>query len=278
MVGYKAVFSIGSEEKEVSKRIPPGKEVTFSFRWKVDEGGEYPVRVLFVHPSGKGIVKPYRGTLTVLSSEPIDELEKETLKLLEKGGKKKASVYKALGKNMEEFLHPPRSQFEKLAKKTSKIAFATLKSIFEERQTLPFPDKSLSISREGEKMESAYGNLRDYLTRSIFSEGGIVPLLGKEAASYRQMEANNLAVRQGRVRPYPDAKNELLKVLKAEEKLGMGIYQDFQKEKSVFTFLEREVEREKGARIQLGLLKSIIGILRNEALRAGNLRKEFYAR
>ncbi|MDH5175025.1 MAG: hypothetical protein OEW43_07210, partial [Elusimicrobiota bacterium] len=73
-------------------------------------------------------------------------------------------------------------------------------------------------------------------------------------------------------------KNELLKVLKAEEKLGMGIYQDFQKEKSVFTFLKREAEREKGVRIQLALLKSIIGILRNEALRAGNLQKEFYAR
>ncbi|MBA7523615.1 hypothetical protein ES705_15742 [subsurface metagenome] len=303
MVGYKAVFSIGSEEKEVSKRIPPGKEVTFSFRWKMDEGGEYPVRVLFVHPSGKGIVKPYRGTLTVLSSEPIDELEKETLKLLEKGGKKKASVYKALGKSLEELLHPPRSQFEKLAKKTSKIAFATLKSIFEERQTLPFSDKSLqdkdlaemsknlkevmedidrtdwkSVSQRGEKLEYEYGNLRNYLARSFFFEGGIVPLLGKETASYRQMGANNLAIEGGRIRPYPDAKNELLKVLKAEEKLGMGIYQDFQKEESVFTFLRREAEREKGARIQLGLLKSIISMLRNEALRARNLQKEFYAR
>jgi len=302
-VGYKAVFSIGSEEREVSKRIAPGKEVTFSFRWKMDEGGEYPVRVLFVHPSGKGIVKPYKGTLTVLSSEPIDELEKETLKLLEKVGKKKASLYKSLGKGLEEFIHPPRSQFGKLAKKTSKIALATLKSIFEERQTLSFSDKSLedkdlakvsknlkevmenidktdwkSISREGEKLEYEYSNLRDYLARSIFSEGGIVPLLGKEAASYRQMGANNLAVEEGRVRPYPDAKNELLKVLKAEEKLGMDIYQDFQKEESVFTFLKREAEREKGIRIQLGLLKSIISILRNEALRAGNLQKEFYAR
>ena len=303
MVGYKAVFSIGSEEREVSKRIPPGKEVTFSFRWKVDEGGEYPVRVLFVHPSGKGIVKPYRGTLTVLSPEPIDELEKETLKLLEKGGKKKASIYKSLGKSLEELLHPPHSQFEKLVKKTSKIALATLKSIFEQRQTLPFPDKSLqdkdlaevsknlkeimedidridwkSISREGEKLEYEYGNLRNYLARSIFSEGGIVPLLGKEAASYRQMGANNLAVEGGRVRPYPDAKNELLKVLKAKEKLGMGIYQDFQKKESVFTFLKREAKREKGIRIQLGLLKSIISMLSSEALRAGNLQKEFYAR
>jgi len=303
MVGYKAVFSIGSEEKEVSKRIPPGKEVTFSFRWKVDEGGEYPVRVLFVHPSGKGIVKPYRGTLTVLSPEPIDELEKETLKLLEKGGKKKAAVYKSLGKSLEEFLHPPHSQFEKLAKKTSKIARATLKSIFEERQTLPFSDKSLedkdlaevsknlkevmedidkmdweSVSREGEKLEGEYGNLRDYLARSIFSEGGIVPLLGKEAASYRQMEANNLAIEGGRVRPYPDAKNELLKVLRAEEKLGIDIYQDFQKKESVFTFLKRGAEAKKGIRIQLELLKSIISILRNEEERAGNLQKEFYAR
>ncbi|HUW23990.1 MAG TPA: CARDB domain-containing protein, partial [bacterium] len=303
MVGYKAVFSIGSEEKEVSKRIPPGKEVTFSFRWKVDEGGEYPVRVLFVHPSGKGIVKPYRGTLTVLSSEPIDELEKETLKLLEKGGKKKAAVYKSLGKSLEEFLHPPHSQFEKLAKKTSKTAFATLKSIFEQRQTLPFSDKSLqdkdlaemsknlkevmedidktdwkSVPQGWEKLEYEYGNLRNYLARSLFFEGGIVPLLGKETASYRQMGANNLAIEGGRIRPYPDAKNELLKVLKAEEKLGMGIYQDFQKEESVFTFLRREAEREKGARIQLGLLKSIISMLRNEALRARNLQKEFYDR
>ncbi len=303
MVGYKAVFSIGSEEKEVSKRIPPGKEVTFSFRWKVDEGGEYPVRVLFVHPSGKGIVKPYKGTLTVLSPEPIDELEKETLKLLEKGGKKKASVYKSLGKSLEELLHPPHSQFEKLAKKTSKIAFATLKSIFDERQTLPFSDRSLqeknlaevsknlkevmedinrtdwkSVSRGGEKLEYEYGNLRNYLARSIFFEGGIVSLLGKEAASYRQMRANNLAVGDGRIRPYPDAKNELLKVLKAEEKLGIDIYQDFQKEESVFTFLKREAEQGKGATVQLGLLKSIISMLRNEALRAGNLQKEFYNR
>lgn len=303
MVGYKAVFSIGSEEKEVSKRIPPGKEVTFSFRWKVDEGGEYPVRVLFVHPSGKGIVKPYKGTLTVLSSEPIDELEKETLKLLEKGGKKKASVYKSLGKSLEELLHPPHSQFEKLAKKTSKIAFATLKSIFGERQTLPFSDRSLqeknlaevsknlkevmedinrtdwkSVSQRGEKLEYEYGNLRNYLARSIFFEGGIVSLLGKEAASYRQMGANNLAVGEGRIRPYPDAKNELLKVLKAEEKLGIDIYQDFQKEESVFTFLKREAEQGKGATVQLGLLKSIISMLRNEALRAGNLQKEFYNR
>jgi len=303
MVGYKAVFSIGSEEKEVSKRIPPGKEVTFSFRWKVDEGGEYPVRVLFVHPSGKGIVKPYKGALTVLSPEPIDELEKETLKLLEKGGKKKASVYKSLGKSLEELLHPPHSQFEKLAKKTSKIAFATLKSIFEERQTLPFSDRSLqeknlaevsknlkevmedinrtdwkSVSQRGEKLEYEYGNLRNYLARSIFFEGGIVSLLGKEAASYRQMRANNLAVGEGRIRPYPDAKNELLKVLKAEEKLGIDIYQDFQKEESVFTFLKREAEQGKGATVQLGLLKSIISMLRNEALRAGNLQKEFYNR
>ncbi len=303
MKGYKAVFSIGSEEKEVSKRIPPGKEVTFSFRWKMDEAGEYPVRVLFVHPSGKGIVKPYRGTLTVLSPEPIDELEKETLKLLEKGKKKKASVYNSLGKNLEEFLHPPRSQFGKLAKKTSKATLATLKSIFEEKRTLPFSDKSVedkdlaevsknlkevmedidrtdwkSISREGEKLEYEYNNLRKYLARSIFSEGGVVPLMEKEAVSYRQMVANNSAVEEGRVRPYPDAKNELMKVLKAEEKLGTDIYQDFQKEESVFIFLKSETEREKGIRIQLGLLKSIISILRNEALRAGNLQKEFYAR
>ncbi|MDH5662620.1 MAG: hypothetical protein OEY92_06445, partial [Elusimicrobiota bacterium] len=265
--------------------------------------GEYPVRVLFVHPSGKGIVKPYRGTLTVLSSEPIDELDKEILRLLEKEEKKKASIYKTLGKSLEEFFRPPPSQFGKLAKKTSKTTLAILKSILQERQNLSFSDKSpedkdlleinkdlkeimenidkideKSVPQEGEKLEGAYGDLRDYLTRYLSSEGGIVPLLGKEAASYRQIEANNLAVREGRVRPYPDAKNELLKVLKAEEKLGMGIYQDFQKEKSVFTFLKREAEREKGARIQLGLLKSIIGILRNEALRAGNLQKEFYAR
>jgi len=130
-------------EKEVSKRIPPGKEVTFSFHWKVDEGGEYPVRVLFIHPSGKGIVKPYRGTLTVLSSEPIDELDKETLNLLEKKGKKKASVYKSLGKSLEEFFYPPPAQFGKLAKKTSKTILATLKSILEKRQNLSFSDKSL---------------------------------------------------------------------------------------------------------------------------------------
>lgn len=303
MLGYKAVFSIGSEEKEVSKRIPPGKEVTFSFRWKMEEAGEYPVRVLFVHPSGKGIVKPYRGTLTVLSPEPIDELEKETLKLLEKEKKKKASVYKSLGKNLEEFLHPPGSQFEKLAKKTSKTTLATLKSIFEERRTLSFSDKSVedkdlaevsknlkevmedidrtdwkSISRKGEKLEYEYANLRGYLARSIFSEGGIVPLLEKEVVSYRQMGTNNSAVEEERVRPYPDAKNELMKVLKAEEKLGTDIYQDFQKEESVFTFLKREAGREKGIRIQLGLLKFIISILRNEALRAGDLQKEFYDR
>ena len=303
MVGYKVVFSVGSEEKEVSKRIPPGKEVTFSFHWKVDEGGEYPVRVLFIHPSGKGIVKPYRGTLTVLSSEPIDELDKETLNLLEKKGKKKASVYKSLGKSLEEFFYPPSAQFGKLAKKTSKTILATLKSILEERQNLSFSDKSLedrdllevgknlkdvmenidkmdweSVSREGEKMEGEYGNLRDYLGRSIFSEGGIVTLVGKETAGYRQMEANNLAVEEGRVRPYPDAKNELLKVLEAEEKLGSDIYQDFQKEESVFTFLKREAQRKKGIRIQLELLKSIISILRNEAERAGNLQKEFYHR
>jgi len=135
-----------------------------------------------------------------------------------------------------------------------------------------------SVSREGEKMEGEYGNLRDYLGRSIFSEGGIVTLVGKETAGYRQMEANNLAVEEGRVRPYPDAKNELLKVLEAEEKLGIDIYQDFQKEESVFTFLKREAQRKKGIRIQLELLKSIISILRNEAERAGNLQKEFYHR
>ncbi|MFB0526001.1 MAG: CARDB domain-containing protein [bacterium] len=303
MVGYKVVFSIGSEEREVSKRIPPGKEVTLSFRWKVDEGGEYPVRVLFIHPSGKGIVKPYKGTLTVLSSEPIDELEKETLKLLEKVARKKASLYRSLGKSLEELLRSPSSQFGKVAKKTSKIALDTLKSIFEERQTLPFSDKSLedkdllqvsknlkeimedidrtdwkSIPLRGEKLEYEYGNLRNYLARSILSEGGAVPLLEKEAASYRQMEANNSAVEEGRVRPYPDAKNELLKVLKAEEKLGIDIYQDFQKEKSVFTFVKREAERDKGVRIRLGILKSMISMLRNEGLRAGNLQREFYAR
>ncbi len=303
MVGYKVVFSIGSEEKEVSKRIPPGKEVTFSFRWKADQGGEYPVRVLFVHPSGRGIVKPYRGILTVLSSEPIDELDKEILRLMEKEEKKRAAIYKSLGKSLEEFFRPPRSQLEKLAKKTGKTTLAILKSILQERQGLSFSDKSpgdrdlleisenlkeimedinridwKSVPQAGEKLEGSYGNLRNYLTRSLFSEEGIVPLLGKEAASYRQMEANNLAVKEGKVRPYPDAKNELLKVLKAEEKLGSGIYQDFQKEKSVFTFLKREAEREKGAGIQLGLLKSVIGILRNEGLRAGNLQKEFYDR
>jgi len=194
MVGYKVVFSVGSEEKEVSKRIPPGKEVTFSFHWRVAEGGEYPVRVLFVNPGGKEIVNPYRGTLTVLSSEPIDELDKERLNLLEKESSKKASVYKALGKSLEEFFYPPPQQFGKLAKKTSKTILATLKSILEERQNLSFSDKSLedrdllevgknlkevmenidkmdaeSVSREGEKMEGEYGYLRDYLGRSILS-------------------------------------------------------------------------------------------------------------
>jgi len=303
MVGYRIVFSIGSEEKEVSKVIPPGKEVTFSFRWKVDKGGEYPVKVLFVHPSGKEIVKPYRGTLTVLSSEPIDELGRETLKLVEKMGNKKASLYKSLGKDLEELLHPSRSQFKKLAKKSSKIALETLNSIFEERQNPPFSDESVedkdlaevsknlkeivedidrmdwkSISQGEGKLDSEYANLRKYIFRSFFSEGGVVFLLEKEASSYRQMAANNLAVREGRIRLYPDAKNELLKVLKAEEKLGIDIYQDFQKEKSQFAFLKREAEREKMARIQLGFLKSIITMLRSEGVRVRKLEKEFYNR
>jgi len=303
MVGYRIVFSIGSEEKEVSKVIPPGKEVTFSFRWKVDKGGEYPVKVLFVHPSGKEIVKPYRGTLTVLSSEPIDELGRETLKLVEKMGNKKASLYKLLGKDLEELLHPSRSQFKKLAKKSSKIALETLNSIFEERQNPPFSDESVedkdlaevsknlkeivedidrmdwkSISQGEGKLDSEYANLRKYIFRSFFSEGGVVFLLEKEASSYRQMAANNLAVREGRIRLYPDAKNELLKVLKAEEKLGIDIYQDFQKEKSQFAFLKREAEREKMARIQLGFLKSIITMLRSEGVRVRKLEKEFYNR
>ncbi|MFQ5867452.1 MAG: hypothetical protein ACE5IT_05595 [bacterium] len=303
MVGYKIAFSIGSEEKEDSKPIPPGKEVTFSFRWKVDEGGEYPVKLLFVHPSGKEIVKPYRGTLSVLSSEPIDELGRGTLKFLEKKGKKKASLYKSLGKSLEELLHPPDSRFEKLAKKTSKIASGTLKSIFEERQRLPFSDESLnekylaevsknleeivedidridwkSVSPGGEKLDYEYDNLRDYIARCLFSEGGMVSLLGQEVASYRQMRANNLAVGEGGIRPYPNAKNELLKVLKAEEKLGMDIYEDFQKEESLFASLRGEAEREKTARIQLGLLKSIISMLRIEGVRTRNLQKEFYDR
>jgi len=303
MVGYRIVFSIGSEEKEVSRVIPPGKEVTFSFRWKTDKGGEYPVKLLFVHPSGKEIVKPYRGTLTVLSSEPIDELGKETLKLLEKMGKKKASLYKLLGKDLEELLHPSHFQFEKLAKKSSKIALETLNSIFEERNNLSFSDEDVEDKdllemrknleeiledinriewksippREG-KLESNYANLREYIFRSFFSEGGVVSFMEKEVSSYRQIGANNLAVREGRLRLYPDAKNELLKVLKAEEKLGIDIYQDFQKEKSQFAFLKREAERGEMARIQLGLLKSIINILRSEGVRVQKLEKEFYNR
>jgi hypothetical protein len=303
MVGYKIVISIGSEEKEDSKSIPPGKEVTFSFHWKVEKQGEYPVKVLFVHPSGKEIVKPYRGTLTVLSSEPIDELRRETLKFLGKRGKNKASLYKSLGKSLGELLHPPHSQLEKLAKKTTKTALATLRSIVEERQTLPFSDEGLkekdlpevsknleeimrdidridwsSISPGKGTLDSEYANLREYIFRSFFSEGGIVSLLGNGAANYWQMEANNLAVMEGKIRPYPNAKNELLKLLKAEEKLGMDIYEDFQKEESLFSFLRKETEREKRAKIQLGLLKSIINMLRSEGARAGNLQKEFYNR
>jgi len=302
-VGYKIVFSIESEEKEDSKPILPGKEVTFSFRHRVEKQGEYPVKVLFVHPSGKEIVKPYTGTLAVLPSEPIDELGRERLKFLEKNGKNKASLYKSLGKNLEELLHPSHYQFEKLAKKTSKTALATLKSIFEERQHLRFSGESLenkdlaevsknleqivediermdwkSISRGEGKPDSEYANLRGYILRSFFSEAGIVSLLENEAASYRQMEANNLAVKEGRIRPYPDAKNELLKVLKAEEKLGMDIYRDFQKEESQFAFLRREAEREKRAKIQVGFLRSIIGMLRSEGVKARNLQNEFYNR
>jgi hypothetical protein len=303
MVGYKIVVSIGSEEKEDSKPIPPGKEVTFSFHWKVEKQGEYPVNVLFVHPSGKEIVKPYGGSLAVLSSEPIDELGRETLKFLVKTGKNKASIYKLLGRSLEELIYPSHSQFEKLAKKTIKMALATLRSIVKERQALPFSDEGLeekdlaelsknleeimedigrtdwgSISPGKGSLDSKYANLREYIFRSFFSEGGIVSLLEKEAASYWQMEANNLAVMEGRIRPYPNAKNELLKLLRAEEKLGMDIYGDFQKEESLFSFLRKEAEREDRAKIQLGLLKSIIRMLRSEGARAGNLQKEFYNR
>ena len=303
MVGYKIVFSVGFEEKEVSKRIPPGKEVTFSFRWKVDEGGEYPVKLLFVHPSGKEIVKPYRGTLVVLFSEPIDKLERDTMKFLEKRAKKKASLYKSLGKSLGDFLYPPHSKLEKPAKKSTKIAFATLKSIFEEAHGLPFSGMSLnekdsvevirnlkeimedidridwnSVFQGEEKTDSEYANLREYIFRSFFSEGGIVYFLEKEVAGYKQMGANNVAVREGKIRPYPNAKNELLKVLKTEEKLGNDIYQDFQREESLFAFLRKEAEREKRAKIQSKLLESIISMLRNEGVRAGNLQKEFYIR
>jgi hypothetical protein len=303
MVGYKIIFSIGPEKKEDSKPIPPEKEVTFSFQWKVEKQGEYPVNVLFIDPSGKEIAKPYTGTLAVLSSEPVDELGRETLKFLEKKEKNKVSLYKSLGKNLEELLHPSPSKFEKLAKKTSKIALATLKCNFEEGPSVPFSDESRkekdlmevsktieeiveninkmegeSVSRGGEKLDYEYGNLRNYIARSLFSEGGIVSLLENEAASYRQMEDNNLAVREGRIRPYPDAKNELLRVLKAEEKLGMEIYGDFHKEESIFTFLRREGERGKRAKIQLGFLRTMIGLLRSEGVRAGNLQKGFYNR
>jgi len=303
MVGYKIVFIIGSEEKEVSKRIPPGKEITFSFQWKMAEGGEYPVKVSFLHPSGKEIVKPYRGTLSVLFSEPIDELERDTLMFLEKKEKKRASLYKSLAKNLEELLYPPHSKLEKPAKKSNKAALAILKSISGETQGLPFSGMSLdekdsvevvrnleeimedieridwdSVYQGEEKIDANYANLREYVFRTFFSEAGIVYLLDKEAAGYKQMAANNLAVAEGKIRPYPNAKNELLKILGAENKLGMDIYQDFQKEKSQFAFLAKEALREKRAKIQLRLLKSIISILRIEGLRTGNVQKEFYAR
>ena len=303
MTGYKIVFSIGSEGKEVSKRIPPGKEVTFSFHYKLAEAGEYPVEVSFVNPSGREIVKPYKGTLSVLSLEPIDELEKDTLKVLEKKGKNRASLYKSLGKDLEELLHPPHSKLKKLARKASKIVLATSKSILEERQALPFPGKSLedrdlaemgrnieeivddidridwssALPEEG-KMKSEYANLREYIFRSFFSEAGIVYFLEKETAGYRQIIANNLAFSEEKIRPYPDAKNDLLSVLKGKEKLGMDIYQDFQKKESPFAFLRKEAEREKRGKIQLRLLEFIISMLRSEGLMAGDLQGEFYRR
>jgi hypothetical protein len=302
-VGYKMVFFIGSLEKEDSKMIPPGKEVTFSFSWKVNKEGKYPVKVLFIDSKGREIVKPYTGTLTVLSSEPIDELGKEALKLLEKWGKKKVSVYKLLEKELQELLHPFPSHFEKIAKKSSRIALQILNSIFEQRHNLPFSDETgedkdllevsknmkeivedidridwESISHRVGKLESDYANLREYIFHSLFSEVGIVSLLGKEVSGYRQMIANNLAVKEGKIRPYPNAKNELLEVLGEEEKWGNKIYQDFQKEKSEFTFLKREAERDEIARIQLSLLKSIITILKSEEVRAQKLKKDFYNR
>ncbi len=303
MTGYKIVFSFGSEEKEVSKRIPPGKEVTFSFRWQVDEAGEYPVKVSFVHPNGKEIVKPYGGTLSVLFPEPVDELEKDTLKLLENKEKKKASLYKSLGKNLEELLHPVHPKLEKLAKKASKIVLATLKSFLEERQAFPFSGKVLedrdlvemernikeimedidridwsSAMREEGRMESEYANLREYIFRSFFSEAGIVYFLEKETAGYRQIVANNSSVSKGKIRPYPDEKNELLKVLKGKEKLGMDIYQDFQSKESPFAFLRKEGERDNRVKIQLRLLKSIVGMLRIEGAATGDLQAQLYRR
>jgi len=303
MMGYKIVFSFGSEEKEVSKRIPPGKEVTFSFRWQVDEAGEYPVKVSFVHPNGKEIAKPYRGTLSVLFPEPVDELEKDTLKFLEKKEKNKVSLYKSLGKNLEELLHPAHPKLEKLAKNAGKIVLATLKSFVEERQTFPFSGKILedrdlvemdrnikeiladidrinwsSALREGGRMESEYANLREYIFRSFFSEAGIVYFLEKETEGYRQVIANNSSVNEGKIRPYPDAKNELLKVLKSKEKLGMDIYQDFQSKESPFAFLGKEAERDNRAKIQLRLLKSVVRMLRSEGAAAGDLQAELYRR
>jgi len=301
--GYKVVFSVGSEEKEDSKTIAPGKEVTFSFHFKMERRGEYPVKVLFIHPSGKEIVKPYTGTFIALSPEPIDELARETLKFLAKRKRDKASLYKSLGKSLEEFLRPFHPKFKKLAKKTGKIALSTLKSSLEENEALPSSDENVrkkdiveviktleeimedidimeskSTPLGEEKADSQYGILRNHIARFLVSEGDIASLMEKEADCYSQMAANNLAVAEEKTRPHPDAKNELLKILKGEENLGIEIYQDFQKEEGAFAFLKREAKRENRAKIQLALLKSIASMLRSEGVRAGDLEKEFYSR
>jgi len=303
MVGYKILFLFGSERREATKRIPPGKEVTFSFRWSVGKAGEYPVKVLFIHPSGKEIAKPYTGNLYVLSPEPIDELDRDTLKFMEKRAKKKASLYRALVKNLDGFFSPPHSKLRKLAVKSTKIALDLVDSILEERQGLSLSGINLSgedlekasknlqqilenIARIdwsatfplGGKVDSEYASLREYVSRSFFSENGIARFVENETEGFRQMEANIVAVKEGENRPYPDAKNGLLKVLKAEEKLATDVSQDLDKDKSQFVFLKKQAEKEKRAEIQLRVLYSMVNILRSEGERARELEKELYQR
>jgi len=303
MAGYKMLFLFGSERRETTKRIPPGKEVTFSFRWSVGKAGEYPVKILFIHPSGKEIAKPYTGTLYVLSPEPIDELDRDTLKFMEKRAKRKASHYRALVKNLEGFFYPPHYKLKKLAMKSTKITLTLVDSILEERQGFPFSGINLSgedlekasknlqeiledIARidwdatfplEG-KVDSEYASLREYVSRSFFSENGIARFVEKETEGFRQMEANIAAVKEGESRPYPDAKNELLKVLKAEEKLATDVSQDFGEDKAQFVFLKKQAEKEKRSEVQLRVIYSMVNILRSEGERARKLEKELYQR
>lgn len=303
MLGYKLVFSIGSEVMEDSKPIAPRREVTFSFDWKAVTKGEYPVRVAFVHPGGKEVVRPYTGTISVLSPEPIDKLGKETLKFLESKVDKRVSLYKSLAKSLDDFLHPPRSQSDKVAKKTCKIALATVKSLFEERDGLPFSEQIIGekelleingnlegiiediersdwsgVSEGVDKLQPEYTSLRNHIARYLLEEGELLSLLEKEATRYRQMVSNNLAASEGRNRPYPDAKNELLQILNEEDVLVMNIYRYFQKAEPPFAFLKKEAEREKMVKIQLAILKSVVEMLKCDGVRAQNLQKVLFDR